>query len=65
MAPVIVESSGHARKVVVACILLPIFSTVFVVIRVVTRQLAVGHSLSWDDCEYLPPAFFQTIADLF
>lgn len=48
-AQVIVDSSSHAQVVVTACIVLPILSSVFVVVRIWTRQF-ITHSLGWDDC---------------
>lgn len=44
-----VDSSSHAMVVVTACIVLPILSSVFMVLRIWTRHF-VSHSLGWDDC---------------
>lgn len=44
-----VDSSSHAHAVLTACIVLPILSSAFMVVRVWTRQF-VTHSLGRDDC---------------
>lgn len=44
-----VEHSSHDHIVVMACLILPIISTICVIIRVWTRFF-VSHSLGYDDC---------------
>ena len=44
------DPDSHAHEIVVAAVVAPIVTTLFVIMRVLTRKF-VTRALGWDDCK--------------